>query len=163
MPDAIVLYVTRNGHSRDLARDLGQRLGAEVLEIGDLVNRKGLFGWLNSGRQASMRASTPIRDPDAKLASVKTVVLVHPVWASAVCPPVRTWLRSHAKELSGKRVAVLASAYSTPAAVIRAKYEGEFAADLAAGRLAACAVVQQKDAEALRERTVADFAAELAR
>ena len=160
MSDTVVLYVTRDGHSRALALDLGARLGAGVLEIGDLVNRKGLFGWIKTGRQASMLQATPIREPTIDLKAVKTVVLVQPVWASAVCPPVRSWLRSKAKELAGKKGAVLASAYGTPAAGIRAKFESEFGGDI--GRLAACAVVQRKDDEALRGATVEAFLAELA-
>jgi flavodoxin len=161
MSDTIVVYVTRNGHSRDLALDLGKRLGAEVLEIGDLVNRKGLFGWLKSGRQAAMGAAAPIRDPGVELGKYKTVILVQPVWASAVCPPIRTWIRAHAKELGGKRIAVLASAYGSLDDAIRAKFETEFAAAL--GPLAACAVVRRKDEASVRERVLADFAAELTR
>ena len=76
-----------------------------------------------------------------------------------VCPR-RGPASGKAKELAGKKVAVLASAYGTPAAVIRAKFESEFGSDI--GRLAACAVVQRKDDEALRGATVEAFLAELA-
>jgi hypothetical protein len=161
MPNTIVLYVTRDGHSRALALDLGARLKAAVFEIGDLVNRKGLIGWIRSGRQASMRKATPIREPDIDLGAVGTVVLVQPVWASSVCPPIRSWLLSNAKKLAGKRVAVLASAYNTPPEILRAKFESEF--DSGIGRLAACAVVQRKDEDARRASSVEGFVAELTR
>jgi hypothetical protein len=161
MSDTVVLYVTRDGHSRALALELGARLKGGVYEIGDLVNRRGLLGWIRSGRQASMGRATPIRDPKAELGRSAAVVLVQPVWASAVCPPVRSWLRAHAKELAGKRVAVLASAYGTPAAVLRAKFESEFGLDI--GKLAACAVVKRDDDEALRGRELDQFIAELSR
>jgi hypothetical protein len=161
MSDTVVVYVTRNGHSRALALDLGLKLGAEVREIVDLVDRKGLFGWIRSGRQASMRAATPIRDPGIDLKGVRTVVLVQPVWASAVCPPVRSWIRAHAKELAGKRAAVLSSESGTPAEVIRAKFEAEFPSAL--GKLAACGVVLQRDDEAARRKSVDAFVAELGR
>jgi hypothetical protein len=161
MSEAIVLFVTRDGHSRALALDLGARLGSEVREIGDLEKRKGLFGWLRSGRQAAMGEATPIGDPQVDLSAVKSVALVQPVWASAICPPIRTWLRAHEKELDGKRVAILSSAYSTPPLAIRGKYEAEFGARL--GALAACSVVNRKDGPAERERALGDFAAELAK
>jgi len=160
MSDTVVLYVTRDGHSRALALDLGARLKAEVLEIGDLVNRRGLLGWIRSGKQASQLAATPIKEPSLDLGKIGTVVLAQPVWASAVCPPVRTWLRSNAKKLAGKRVAVIASAYGTPSEVIRAKFDAEFGRDI--GALAACAVVRRKDGEDARRRTVDAFVAELA-
>jgi hypothetical protein len=161
MSDTVVLYVTRDGHSRALALDLGARLKAEVLEIGDLVKRRGLLGWIRSGRQASMLAATPIKEPAFDLASVRTVVLVQPVWASAICPPIRTWLNSNAGKLVGKRIALLASAYGTPAAVLRSKYEAEFGPSL--GALAACAVALQKEGVEAGRRRIEAFAAELSR
>ena len=159
MSNIIVLFVTRGGHSRALALDLGSRLGAEVHEIIDRVNRKGLFGWIRSGRQAAMKLATPIDDPRVELAAITTLVLVQPVWASAICPPVRTWVKAHAKELVGKRLALLASAYSTDPRVLREAFEAEFGAEL--GALAACSVVSQTADAAGREQTLRDFISEL--
>jgi hypothetical protein len=161
MSDTVVVYVTRNGHSRVLALDLGSRLGAEVHEIGDLASRKGIFGWINAGRQAATKRATPIRDPGVDLGPVKTVVLVQPVWASGVCPPIRSWIRAHAKELAGKRVAVLLSDYITPASELRLQFEEEFPDEL--GKLAACAAVMRKSDAVQRKKAVDDFVAELAR
>ena len=161
MSETIVLYVTRDGHSRSLALDVGSRLGTEVREIGDLVNRKGPFGWLNSGRQAAMGRATPIGDPGVELKGIGTVVLVQPVWASSVCPPVRSWIKAHASELTGKRLALLASGYGTPASVLRSKFDAEFGC--APGKLFACAAVPQKEDEAARRKRVDDFVAELGR
>jgi hypothetical protein len=160
MRDSLVLFVTRDGHSRALALDLGARLGSEAREIGDLVGRKGLFGFLRSGAQASRGAATPISDPQVDLSSVRTVVLVQPVWASAICPPIRSYLRAHSGELAGKRIGLFASAASTRVSDFRAKFELEFGASLP---LAACAVVNKRDDLAARERILADFVAELAK
>jgi hypothetical protein len=161
MSTTSIVYVTRGGHSRALALDLGARLGAEVGEIADLVGRKGLFGWLRSGRQATMKMATPIGDPGLDLRAAATVVIVQPVWASAVCPPIRSWLRAHAKELAGKRVAVLASAYGSLAQVLRDAFDSEFRAEL--GPLAACSVVLQRADPAARSKAIDDFIAELNR
>ena len=161
MSDTVIVYVTRNGHSRDLALDLGPRLGAKVHEIGDLAARKGILGWINAGRLASMKAATPIGDPGIDLGPIKTVVLVQPVWASSVCPPLRSWLRAHAKELAGKRMGMVASSYATKSDDVRAAFDGEFAAEL--GALLACASVFQKTNADQKGRILDDFVAELAR
>ncbi len=163
MSATVVLFVTRDGHTRELARELGALLKADVLEIRDLVNRRGFFGWLRSGRQASLLAATPIEAPSLDLGKIGTVVLAQPVWASAICPPIRTWLASNAKALAGKRIALLASAYGTPAEVLRAKFDSEFGASI--GKLAACAVVARKGGDAAPSPGPAleRFAAELAR
>jgi hypothetical protein len=160
MSDILIVYATRGGHSRALALDLGARLAAEVREIGDLVNRKGPFGWLKSGRQAAMMRATPIR-ADLALGPAKTVAIVQPVWASAVCPPVRSWIRAHAAELAGRRVGVLSSDMGTPASVLRAKFESEFPSEL--GKLAACSVVRQDEGEDRRKQVLDEFVAELTR
>lgn len=161
MSETIVLYATRSGHSRVLALDLGSRLGAEVREIGDLVNRKGLFGWLRSGGQAAMKKATPISDPALDLGRVSTIVLVQPVWASAICPPIRSWLRAHAKELTGKRIALLTSSMGTSASVLRSAFESEFASDT--GKLAACANILQQAGQAERDIAIEEFVSELGR
>lgn len=56
-----------------------------------------------------MGRATPIKDPKVDLSGAESVVLVEPVWASSVCPPLRTWLKTHKAELAGKQVALLAS------------------------------------------------------
>ena len=161
MSDTVIVYVTRNGHSRDLALDLGPRLGAKVHEIGDLAARKGILGWINAGRLASMKAATPIGDPGIDLGPIKTVVFVQPVWASSVCPPLRSWLRAHAKDLAGKRLGMVASSYATQSDLVRTAFEGEYAAEL--GALVACASVFQRATVAQKEMILDGFVAELAR
>lgn len=161
MPTTIVLFVTRNGHSRVLAAGIGKRLGAPVHEIMDLVNRKGLIGILRTGAQASMKAATPIRDPGVSLDGVKLVVLVQPIWASAICPPIRSWLQAHRNELAGAKLDLLASNLGSPGARLHANYDAEFGAVF--GSLAAFAVAGQKLGEAERSKILDDFAAELER
>jgi hypothetical protein len=159
MPDTIVLYVTRGGRSRSLALDLGKRLGAQVAEIGDLVKRKGVFGFIKSGRQAATGQATPIQDPRVDLGPASAIVLVEPVWAGSVCPPMRSYIRAHIAELAGKRIALLASAAGGDDGKLRAKFESEFGGDL--GSLAAFAIVPQGAGEAARERALDGFAKDL--
>jgi hypothetical protein len=78
-----------------------------------------------------------------------------------VCPPIRSWILAHAKELAGKKVAVLLSDYSTPASELRSKFELEFPSEI--GTLAACAAVMQKADTAQRAKAIDDFVAELKR
>lgn len=122
----VVLYVTRSGHSRAIAEQIGGRLGVEAHEIADLVSRRGFLGFMKSGAQSSMKGSTPIADPGVDLAKADTVVLVHPVWAANVCPPVRTWLNAHKAELAGKRIGLVVSNKGSDGAPIKAKFEEEF-------------------------------------
>jgi hypothetical protein len=161
MPRTIVVFVTRDGHSRVLAAEIGKRLSAPVYEIGDLVKRKGFVGYMRSGAQAWKKMATPIEDPGVKLEGVKFVVLVQPIWASAICPPIRTWLSIHRGELGGVRLALLASNFGSPPARLRANYDAEFSEVF--GPLAAFAVLAQRLGERERSKIISDFAAALER
>jgi len=156
MTGKAILFVTRNGHSKAIAETAGKLFGADVFEIGDLVDRKGLFGYVKSGFQASTKKATAIRDPGVDLAKYATLVLVQPVWASAVCPPLRTWLCAHEKELSGKRVGLIVSQKGNSAERVRAAYEVEF------GPLSAFTNILELDGTEEKTRKLAAFAALLA-
>jgi len=157
MPTTIVLFVSRDGHSKALAAEIGKRLGAPVHEIVDLVNRKGFVGYMRAGAQAWRKKATPIGDPGVELEGVKLVVLVQPVWASAICPPIRSWLLAHRGQLSRARLALLASNISSPSARLRANYDTEFGATF--GPLAAFAVVAQRLGEGERSKIIDTFLA----
>ena len=124
-----------------------------------MVRRKGFIGYMRTGAQASMKMATPIGDPDVELEGVKPVVLVQPVWAAPLCPPLRSWLLAHREHLQGARLALLVSCQISPPARIQAKYDSEFAK--AFGPLAALAVVHQNLSEPERSRIIDDFAAAL--
>jgi hypothetical protein len=155
MAGTVVVYVTRSGHAKALADDIGKRLGTEALEIGDLVNRRGLLGFIKSGAQASMGAATPIREPKADLSSASAVVLVQPVWASSVCPPLRSWLKAHKEELTGKSIGLLSTNRGSDGGPLQAKFEKEF------GPLAAFAVIAEKTDGATRIGILDGFQASL--
>jgi hypothetical protein len=155
----LVLFVTRDGHSRELASRIGERLKAPVHEIKDLVRRRGFIGYMRTGAQASMKMATPIGDPGVGLEGVKLVVLVQPVWAASLCPPLRSWLLAHRDQLRGVRLALLASCQISPPARIQARYDSEFGQ--AFGPLAALAVVRQNLSEPERSRIIDHFAAAL--
>jgi hypothetical protein len=124
-----------------------------------MVRRKGFIGYMRTGAQASMKMATPIGDPGVVLEGVKLVVVVQPVWAASLCPPLRSWLLAHRNHLQGARLALLASCQISPPARIQAKYDSEFGQ--AFGPLAALAVVHQKLSEAEKSRIIHDFAAAL--
>lgn len=148
MEKSAVVYVTRTGHSRALAEAVAARLGVEAHEIVDLVPRKGSLRYFWAGGQASMGMASPIKDPEVDLAGAESAVLVEPVWAGSVCPPLRTWLKAHQAELAGKKVALLVSCLGSEAEQIRAKFEAEFFP------LAAFARVLEKDSQAEKDAAI---------
>ena len=150
-----MIYVTRTGHARTLAERVAKRSGTEALEIVDLVNRQGILGFLKAGMEASKKLATDIRDPNVMLDSAAQVILVQPVWAGAVCPPLRTWIQAHLTELEGKRIGLLCTNKGSPGEPVRAKYEKEF------GPLSSFAVIRENLTDDEKEAIISNFLGQL--
>ena len=151
MADVIVVYVTRSGHSRSYAKDLAGKLSAPTYEIVDLVPRKGIIGWLRAGAQARAGKATPIRDPGVGLVGVTQVVLVQPIWASMVAPPMRSWIRAHKPELAGKRISLFVAYGGSFLDRFKLNFQREF------GPIAAFGAIAQGDSAELKERQIEEF------
>lgn len=91
-PRTLVVHYSHGGHTRRLARAIGDALGADVEEIHDRVDRSGIFGFLRSGLEVLLGASTEIQRPKHDPADYDLVVVGSPVWVGSPSTPVRTWL-----------------------------------------------------------------------
>ncbi|AEJ20388.1 flavodoxin family protein [Gracilinema caldarium] len=151
MAQGIIVYVTRTGNCRKLAELAAKETGFPVHEVQDLVNRKGLWGWLKAGFQASTGTASPIKEAELNLAEPDTIILVYPVWASSVCPPIRTWLRKHTKEIQNKKIGLITSNLGSPGERVRASFEREFYP------LKAFTVIQERETETERLQKVRIF------
>ena len=82
-------------HMRDLieedAEEIAKILNADSDEIIDKKSRKGIIGWLSSGRDAFKKELTKIenkKDPSG----YDLVIIGTPIWAGTMTPAVRTYL-----------------------------------------------------------------------
>lgn len=152
---AIVLYSTRNGHSKVIAEKIAALLKTNAVEIIDAENRKGVIAFIKAGFQASTNKASPIKEPNINLKEFDTVILVQPIWASSVLPPLRTWLRNHKSELTDKRLALFTSSLGSSYEIIKPKFEEEF------GSLIAISGVIEKDEQEYKDKIIEDFAKKL--
>jgi flavodoxin len=94
----LVVFYSRTGHTRAVGHRIATALGADMEEIADRVNRRGIFGYLRSGREAFLRRRTElmpvVRDPGA----YDLVIVGTPVWNMSLSSPVRTYLQDHKAE-----------------------------------------------------------------
>lgn len=96
----LVTYYTRSGNSRSVAEEIARSLGgADVEEIRDLVDRRGLMGYLRSFLDGMRKRTTRLATPGRDVSGYDLVIVGGPVWVGAPSSPVRTWLRMHASEL----------------------------------------------------------------
>jgi flavodoxin len=94
-PSTLVVYFSRRGHTRQVARLIAEQCGAETEEIVDGIDRRGVLGYLRSLVEALLRLPVPIQPSRCSPRAYDTVIIGTPVWAWQMASPVRTYLRRH--------------------------------------------------------------------
>ena len=95
----LVAFYSRSGRTRKIAEEISAKLGGDLDEIRDDVNRQGILGWLKAGRDAGAKRLTSIkiqRNPE----DYDLVVLGSPTWNGTVSTPVRTYITNNHEGLS---------------------------------------------------------------
>lgn len=121
----LVAFYSRDGHTREVARKIAEALNADIDEILDKKNRKGLFGFLIAGYDATMNKTTEIvfeRNPS----EYDLVIIGSPVWNGRVTPAVRTYLLQNREKI--KKVAFFVTCAIKPGKSLeqmRELYRGE--------------------------------------
>jgi len=102
MSDVLVVFHSRTGHCRDLARLMSEQRGwalAQVAWPGEAAS------YAHCAKEALLRRHPAIRYDGPDPLAYDVVVLVSPVWCWRLCPPMRSFIRSMEGRLGG--VAVL--------------------------------------------------------
>lgn len=98
----LVVYYSRTGTTGKVAQAIASALGADVEEIVDSAERKGLMGFLRSGTEGMLGMPSAIRPPVRNPVGYDLVLVGTPVWAWSVSSPVReylTWMGGSAKRV----------------------------------------------------------------
>lgn len=89
-----VMYFTRSGKTKHAAKKLSQVLDAEMYELKDNKNWKGIFGYLKGGFYASSDKPVEISFNN-EVMNCEQLVIMSPLWAGGPSPAVRTFIRNH--------------------------------------------------------------------
>jgi flavodoxin len=101
--NTLVVFYSRSGTTREAAGRIARRLGADLEEIHDPTDRRGICGWIRSIFDARRGRRPPIAPALKEPSRYDLVVVGTPVWDAHVSAPVRSYLASHAGAL--RRVA----------------------------------------------------------
>lgn len=88
----LVVYYSRTGTTKKVAEMIAQKLGAEVEEIKDTVDRRGAKGYLISGRDAMKKKLTTLQPVAKNPADFDLVITGTPIWGWNMSVPVRTYV-----------------------------------------------------------------------
>lgn len=101
--NALVVFYSRSGTTREAAEHIARRLGADLEEIHDPTDRRGIRGWVRSILDVRRGRKPPITPAIHDPARYDLVVVGSPVWDAHVSAPVHAYLSMHAGAL--KKVA----------------------------------------------------------
>ena len=90
---ALVVYYSRSGNTKAVAELIARAASADLealVEIG--VNRKGLLGYLRSGRGAMSKKKSKIEVPSKNPTDYGMVFVGSPVWGWNLAPAVRSYM-----------------------------------------------------------------------
>jgi len=96
---ALVVYYSRSGNTRKIARELAAALGADIEELNDGKKRRGPVGFISSGFEAMKKRHVKLALLQHSPADYDLVLVGSPIWANSICSPVRTFLAQHKREL----------------------------------------------------------------
>jgi flavodoxin len=99
----LVVYYSRTGATRALARAIRDELGCAIERIAEHRSRRGALGYLRSAFDATFRRPAVLRPMDQDANDFDLVVVGTPIWNASVSSPVRTYLaanRDHMRRIA---------------------------------------------------------------
>jgi len=98
----LVLYYSRTGNTKFVADEIAKKLGADIEEIAEAEDRKGLRGYLRAGKETLLKSKSKIKPLKHKIEDYDVIYIGQPIWAWNVIPPIRGLL--HRYRFTGKKV-----------------------------------------------------------
>ena len=88
----LIVYYSRTGTTKKAAEILAEELKAEIEEIEDTACRRGIIGYLISGRDAVRKKLTVLKPAKYDVSDFDLVVIGTPIWGWNISTPVRTYI-----------------------------------------------------------------------
>ena len=92
MTKTLVVYYSRTNHTHTVAELIAQGVGANIERILDAQSRKGVFGILLSGQQATLQRPGRIQPVREDPSHYDLIILGSPVWSWSLSPPMRGYV-----------------------------------------------------------------------
>jgi flavodoxin len=95
MNSTLVVFHSRSGHTRRVAKALAERLNADVDEIVVHQRRDGPLGYVRCALEALGGCAASVRATKHDPSRYERVIIGTPIWFWSLSSPVRAWVQSH--------------------------------------------------------------------
>lgn len=103
----LVVYFSRSGKTKIIAREISQKLNCDLEEIKTLTTYSGFMGYQLALIQATFKITPKIRPLKKNIADYDLVIFGGPVWGGSLSGPIRTFIAQYKNNL--KNVAFIAT------------------------------------------------------
>ena len=104
----LIIYYSRTGKTKLICETLRNTLNADLLEIKDLKNREGTWGYLTAAFDAIFNRHTPIKPERIDVSPYQSIIVASPVWNWKISTPIHTFF--DANNFDGKKVILITNA-----------------------------------------------------
>lgn len=103
-----VVYYTMSGNARFMAEEISRRTDADLIEIAPVkpYKSKGFMKYVHGGGDVVMKRNPKLKAYTFNAEEYDSVIMVSPVWASSVVPPLRTFADENKAGLQGKKISM---------------------------------------------------------
>lgn len=98
----LILYYSRTGNTKAACEALQKELGCDIVEIKDMKNREGRWGYYTAAFGSIFGTHTKIDPAEFNLSPYATVIVGSPIWAGKPSAAIRTFIAEN--RFDGKRV-----------------------------------------------------------
>ena len=105
---AIVLYYSRTGDTRVVARSIQEAMDCDLQEIKDLKDRSGIKGFWGGMKDVTNKVKAEIKPQTLNLDAYELIVICSPVWGMHFIPAITTFMSS--MDFKDKRIVLAAVA-----------------------------------------------------
>ena len=91
----LIIYYSRTGKSSLISKTLQKELNAQILEIKDLEDRSGTWGYAGAGFDAFFDRHTDIEPTKVDLSPYSNIIIVSPIWNWKLSTPIHTFIESN--------------------------------------------------------------------
>ena len=90
MDKILILYYSRTGNTKMCCEVLQKELGADMIEIKDLKNRSGGWGFFTGAAGSMFNVHTNIDPLNPDLSPYKNIIIASPIWTGTLSTAIRT-------------------------------------------------------------------------
>ena len=113
----LIIYHSLTGNTKACCEAMQQALGADTIEVKDLVDRSGRWGFFKTAIGSLLGMHTEIEPQNPDLSSYPHIILGSPIWTGKLSMAIRTLIDKNSFE--GKKVVI----FTTTNAFEKEKYK----------------------------------------